>query len=213
LLLLPACLLDPYGGEDGSDPSGPHPHVDPMVSCSQRCNGVVATGSPVAYKVQVVEAGEAYTVTATCSGVPCTATVADPGKPVVETTVTVAGLGDGELSVVIALVDAHGGLLAYDMDPVEIRTVTGIGFSCVVGTANGPPCPTPVPAGSDVFVTAQDDSAKGPFYDPDLALTVTSSTPNACMSDACQMLQVAAGTIELEAIEHDVTADDTISVQ
>jgi hypothetical protein len=207
LLAVPACeVFDPPSPDPG--PTGP-PSTSPILGCVHGCDAaVVAAGSPIAYLVQEERSSLSYSVAVTCEGVPCQVTPPSPGGHTGLTTFEVVGLGDGELAVHVQVTDAVNRVTNLDASQ-EIRTVTGIAFACTIG---GAACGSPIPAGSDVRVTAQADSAEGPFADADVSLTIAPDEPHTCDGDACELPGVAAGTIDVLATEHDVMAEDLLTV-
>jgi hypothetical protein len=208
LLAVPGCFLDPHAGEDGADPStGPQPFPLTM-GCAAACDrDVVATGTTMAWEVQW---DRPFTIAATCTGAPCQLPPPDATKHDGAARFEVVGLGDGELTVHVSVTDVATGAASPLHATQELRTVTGIRFACTIDQA---PCPVPIPAGSNVTLTAQADAAEGPFGDPDIALAITSDPAYECLGDYCLLSDVVPGTVDITATEHDVAAATTLTVE
>lgn len=91
---------------------------------------------------------------------------------------------------------------------MEVRTVTGLAFSC---TLDGAPCPDPIPAGGDLVVKASATSAEGPFdlYYP----TMTRDHRDACDLGRCEEHPVAPGTHVIDATYGAFSAEDTLTIE
>lgn len=150
-----------------------------------------------------------FTLTASCSGVPCDVT-RTPGTQAGVANVTVVPHGDGKLVVNASITNVNNGeAVVLSSSPIEVRTMTGLTFACTIDDA---PCPVPIPSGGALFVTPQATTAEGPLDLYDAKTTVASGQPGTCES-WCRWDHVEAGTLVVDASYGAFSAEDTLTIQ
>jgi hypothetical protein len=159
-----------------------------------------------------------FTIAAQCAGVACSVSPPPPSASG-EATFDVVAHATGALTIPVQVTDLSSGVEAESViGPIEIRTVTGIAFDCLVdGYA---PCAGTVPQGHDLVVTAEARSAEGTFPFSLGAVTVSdregpASATHAydCEQNACAWSGVAPGTITVDASWNGVSVEQTYTVR